>query len=172
MGREVRRVPADWQHPTNEKGHYIPLFDGADLARRTANWDEGAAKWAEGFVKDYSGRSATGWRPRDSSITSTTYAEWSGERPDPADYMPAWPDEQRTHLMMYEDTSEGTPISPAFPTAEELARWLADNEASAFADLTASYEGWLATIRRGSSIGLCINIGTGEQIPGVEMNAR
>ena len=27
MGREVRKVPGDWQHPKDEKGHYIPLFD-------------------------------------------------------------------------------------------------------------------------------------------------
>lgn len=26
MGREVRRVPENWEHPRNEKGDYIPLF--------------------------------------------------------------------------------------------------------------------------------------------------
>lgn len=71
--------------------------------------------------------------------------------PDPADYMPEWSDEEADHLMMYEDTTEGTPISPAFKTAEELARWLADTKASAFADIPASYEAWLATIRAGSA---------------------
>ena len=63
--------------------------------------------------------------------------------------MPNWPAEQRTHLMMYEDTSEGTPISPAFKTPEELARWLADNNASAFGSDTASYEAWLRVARGG-----------------------
>ena len=28
MGREVRRVPADWQHPKDARGRFIPLFDG------------------------------------------------------------------------------------------------------------------------------------------------
>jgi hypothetical protein len=74
--------------------------------------------------------------------------EWCG-CPDKDDYMPDWPAEQRTHLMMYEDTSEGTPISPAFATPEELARWLADTNASAFGREGASYEAWLRIARGG-----------------------
>jgi hypothetical protein len=53
--------------------------------------------------------------------------------------------------MMYETTSEGTPISPAFRTPEALARWLADTGASAFGNETATYEEWLAACRRGWS---------------------
>ncbi|MCK5445108.1 MAG: hypothetical protein KAI73_05745, partial [Rhodospirillaceae bacterium] len=55
----------------------------------------------------------------------------------------------RTHWQMYETTSEGTPISPPMETPELLARWLADNNASAFAKDTATYEQWLSTIKRG-----------------------
>ena len=51
--------------------------------------------------------------------------------------------------MMYEITSEGTPISPAFATPEELARWLSDNEAIAFAGMTATYEQWLRVANGG-----------------------
>jgi hypothetical protein len=61
--------------------------------------------------------------------------------------MPDWDDPADLYYMMYETCSEGTPISPAFKTPEELARWLADNEASAFADQTATYEQWLSMIR-------------------------
>ena len=60
------------------------------------------------------------------------------------EFMPLWPAEEATHYMMYEDTTEGTPISPAFETPELLARWLVDNKASSFAYSTASYESWLA----------------------------
>jgi hypothetical protein len=63
--------------------------------------------------------------------------------------MPEFTEEQKTHMMMYEDTSEGTPISPAFETPEELARWLADNNASAFGNSTATYKQWLATCKVG-----------------------
>jgi len=51
--------------------------------------------------------------------------------------------------MMYETTSEGTPISPAFATPEELAQWLADNGASSFGSSTASYESWLRVAKGG-----------------------
>lgn len=64
-------------------------------------------------------------------------------------FMPDWPAEERTHLMMYETTTEGTPISPAFETPEELAQWLAHNGASALGSRTATYEQWLAMAKRG-----------------------
>ncbi|MNR40154.1 hypothetical protein D3C85_1584160 [compost metagenome] len=51
--------------------------------------------------------------------------------------------------MMYETTSEGSPISPAFETPEQLARWLADNGASAFGGSTASYASWLRVANGG-----------------------
>lgn len=155
MGREVRRVPPDWQHPKDpHTGHYVPLHDGADLMRRTAAWDEAEEQWARGLRRSYTGE---GWEPIDPKYQHLPFAEYDGARPDPANYMPVWAPEQATHLMMYEDTSEGTPISPAFATPEELARWLADNNASAFADLTASYAAWLRMIQAGwapSAVGM------------------
>jgi hypothetical protein len=49
--------------------------------------------------------------------------------------------------QMWEDTSEGSPISPVFETPELLARWLADNGASSFGNDTATYEQWLPVCR-------------------------
>ncbi len=57
--------------------------------------------------------------------------------------------DEPTHIMMYETCTEGTPISPAFETPEDLARWLTDNNASAFGSMTATYEQWLSTCERG-----------------------
>ena len=53
--------------------------------------------------------------------------------------------------QMWEDVSEGSPMSPVFKTPEELATWLADNKASAFGSQTATYEEWLGMIKVGSS---------------------
>lgn len=50
--------------------------------------------------------------------------------------------------QMWETTSEGSPISPVCDSPEELARWLADNSASAFGERTATYDEWLAMIHR------------------------
>lgn len=140
MGREVRRVPADWGHPIDpETGRYKPLLDGSGYADRLREWNEENAKWSRGEFPDYA----------DEASRKMSYSEWNGDQPKSCDYMPAWPDAMRTHLMMYEDTSEGTPISPAFETPEELARWLVDNKASAFGRDTGSYEGWLRVARGG-----------------------
>ena len=148
MGREVRRVPADWQHPKQEAldwrtglvvEKYKPLLPGELYRPRVEEWDEECAKWKAGWRPEYCSPECMGME----------YEQYSGQRPHRDDYMPDWPEDQRTHLMMYEDTSEGTPISPAFKTPEELARWLVDNGASSFGRETGSYDGWLKIARGG-----------------------
>jgi len=151
MGREVRRVPKDWQHPKSREfnirtgqyeDRYVPMFDRS-FADEMREWYTEWEKWE------------TGWRP--DGTECKTYWEYAGGPPDPERYMPDWPESERTHLMMYEDTSEGTPISPAFETPEELAKWLADNNASAFGSMTATYEEWLSTCKRGWAPSLVIS---------------
>lgn len=138
MGREVRMVPADWKHPTDGFYHdhtrrYISLYDGADFPDRLSDWEDGKAKWDAGDFPSYATEESK----------KMSYSEWAGERPSEDDYMPNWPQSERTHYMMYENTSEGSPISPGFETPEELARWLADTGASSFGSSTASYDSWL-----------------------------
>ena len=49
--------------------------------------------------------------------------------------------------QMWETVTEGSPLSPAFATTEELAHWLADNKSSAFGRETANYDDWLKMIK-------------------------
>lgn len=146
MGRKVRMVPSTWEHP-KKNGKFIPLLNGP-FAPDLANWAEEALQWDNGFRRNYSDNT---FAPRTSDETGT-YAEWAGECPRQEDYMPEWSADVATFLMMYETTTEGTPISPAFATPEELAHWLADTGASAFGDMTASYDAWLATCKRGWAV--------------------
>lgn len=145
MGREVRMVSADWQHPKEDgfcsdgSPRYVALYDGAGLASDLENWDTEKEAWDRGEFPSYASEESR----------KLSFVEYYGERPDPANYSPAWPDAERTHYMMYETTSEGTPISPAFDTPEKLARWLADTGASAFGSSTASYESWLRVCNGG-----------------------
>ena len=126
MGREVRRVPADWAHPCNEQGKYKPLFPGEDYADAAYDFLEKAnTDGLQCAIDKY------------------------GEAPDLKDYMPNWPVAQRTHYMMYEDATEGTPLSPAFATPEALAQWLVETGANAFAGQPASYEAWMRIARGG-----------------------
>lgn len=133
MGREVRRVPADWQHPKDENDKYIPTHQVF-----TYNAEE-----IEEGLRD-------GWLENDPPHYGVSV-------------MPDWPAEQRTHYMMYENTTEGTPISPVFATPEELACWLTENSASAFGDMTASYESWLRVANGGYGPSAVITPGRGLQ---------
>ena len=119
MGREVRRVPKNWKHPEKD-GNYIALLEG--YAEDCAEFD---------------------------AIVDEKERERMGNRPAKEDYMPDWPESEKTHLQMYETCTEGTPISPVMETPEELARWLADNGASSFGRMTATYQQWLCTIKQG-----------------------
>lgn len=124
MSREIRMVPSDWAHPDNEDtGESKPLYEGYKESSNefmTMANNEGLQA-----AVDYMGC------------------------PDKEDYMPDWPKEECTHMMMYETCSEGTPISPAFEKPEELAHWLADNGASSFGRSTATYDQWLNMINAG-----------------------
>ena len=160
MSREVRMVPADWQHPEGKA-----LLK--DFSKRHAEWVEGSTKWEQGFEKDYSDYPLEKWKAKDAEA-DISFEEHYGCEPIASDYMPEWPASEATHFMMYETCSEGSSISPAFETPQSLARWLADNDASAFGDMTATYDQWLAMIGRGSSAAsMVINLNTGAAISGV-----
>jgi len=125
MGREVRRVPKNWEHPKNKDGNYIPLL----------NWHytEMVFKWKEDKEK---------WDKEQHENDEEFYDNY-GNFPKEEHYMPEWDDKDCTHYQMYENVSEGTPISPVKESPEELAKWLADNKANAGFMSTASYEAWL-----------------------------
>jgi len=152
MGREVRIVPADWQHPKNARGNYMPLLEGP-WSKHVAEWDLAAAKWAEGFEEDFSDwkpDAPVKWKLRDAdTLKYALYSDYAGSRPRKKDYMPEFAPGTANHLMMYEDCTEGTPISPSFATPEELAHWLADNNASACGREGATYEQWLRVCQGG-----------------------
>ena len=104
MGREVRRVPKDWGHPRDKDGHYIPQFDGKKYQKdRKAFLAEVKKDGYEAAVKNW------------------------GLEPTTDQYMPTWPKEHATHFQLYENTSEGTPLSPPKSSQESLAQWITDN---------------------------------------------
>lgn len=122
MGTEARMVPPSWEHPKRENGRYVPLY---------GNYKAALEKFEA--VREEKGLAAA--------------LDDFGCAPCSDSYMPYWEGEQCTHYMMYETTSEGTPISPIFKTPEELARWLADNKVRSFNDRTETFEQWLSMIR-------------------------
>jgi hypothetical protein len=170
MGREIRRVPAGWQHPTEVKQQlivgrrygdlrdfqaafanpqyemreaYKPLYDRSyDEARR--EWHEGKALWNAGTHPD---------QQRDDP-PDCTWEEWDGEAPDPDRYRPHWAPEDATHYQMYETVSEGTPVSPVFATLDELAVWLVGQGYSPQASREFCRTGWAPSMVMAPGMGL------------------
>ena len=108
MGREVRRVRADWEHPRDADGDYIPLFDNPNGRERDKNGRH------KGHALTQEDAHRTGWY----HYRHAPERGWD---------MPDWPERERTHFMYYDSTTEGTPLSPAFATVPELSAWIAEN---------------------------------------------
>lgn len=153
MGRVVRRVAMDFEWPLNKiwigywwpfKSMDCPWCDGSgwdeehrhmpyDKRRewQEATWNGDGKAWEKAFCAHCKGDGYL-WPSEEIKRLSEqdqTYDPPKGE---------GW--------QMWEDTSEGSPISPVFATPEELARWLADTGASAMGSMTATYEEWLRMI--------------------------
>jgi hypothetical protein len=152
MGMSVRRIPSDWAHPRDENGRYLPLRNGLDFERQARQWDENATKWRQDLRRD---PDADDWEPIKGDLQVMTYSEYQGPRPDPQEYTPQWPAAQCTHWQMYEEVTEGTPISPVCASPEELARWMADHDANGRGVTQLNYSDWLAFIRRTPLISSC-----------------
>lgn len=160
MGREVRRIPKDWKHPVDAKGNFIPLH--SNFSKSLASWKKDKENWDNDQLEPYE---------KKAKDKGKSFEEYYGAAPEQRRYMPEWPVEQCTHYMMYETCTEGSPISPACETPEELAHWLADNRASSFGHMTATYEAWLSMIKQGSCVSAAVLPGVGI-ISGVKLCDR
>jgi hypothetical protein len=125
MGREIRRVPPDWEHPRYTDadrythrgrvypGEYKPLYD-RDFETEAREWMDSAIAWDNGTHPD----------APEEKAGHPFYWQWDGEPPDPNYYRPKFPEGAATAYQMYENVSEGTPVSPVFATLEEMEAWL------------------------------------------------
>lgn len=73
-------------------------------------------------------------------------------------------------FQMWENTSEGSAISPVFANPDALAHWLADNNASALGSSGATFEQWRAMIGDGDALSMVVV--DGKVMSGVEYAAR
>lgn len=130
MGREIRKVPADWSHPKGPVGdYYQPLYDGA-------RYQKDAKEFME--LANSQGLQAA--------------LDTLGTAPNRKEYMPDWPESECTHYMLYETCSPGTPVSPAFPNPENLAWWADLNKVSLYSRTDDLYRRWLEVIKNNEAI--------------------
>lgn len=123
MGREIRKVPPNWKHPERNqetdrygRGGFQPMFDeefGPVFSRWLAEFDRVRAGNLTNKEREYWPNGLQDWLKDE------------GFPPDPEYYRP-YSDADATWLQLYETVSEGTPVSPAFATPDELIEYLAE----------------------------------------------
>jgi hypothetical protein len=113
MGREIRRVPANWEHPKDDEGNYIRMYDN-DFDTALAEWVAGYELWKKGEH-----RYQAEFQPDENA----QYWDYEGTPPDPHSYRPKFT-EPADWYQVYETVSEGTPVTPPFETKEELVDYL------------------------------------------------
>ena len=173
MGRELRRVVPNWEHPKERKYSewtrsvddvYKPLYDGAVYARRVAEYKQECAEWDAGK------------RYEDPEYSMLEFWDYYGPPPMQEDFsMPLAADDSRTWYQLYETVSEGTPVSPAFDTVDELARYLTDNGdfwyqkriKAGKSDYNSDYDGWLKFLS-GRGYAPSMVVSNGKVMTGVE----
>lgn len=94
--RGIRRVPLNWQHPKDDEGQFIPLFDTREAGR--GNYTLSDLEW---MIKE------DGTVSPDEDIKS-----W---------FLPTFKDvpAEEMGVCLYETTTEGTPLTPVFPDTEQ-----------------------------------------------------
>jgi hypothetical protein len=120
MSREIRRVPKDWEHP-REAGHYKPLLDKS-YSQAILDHIKGELPW---YLR----------HPRH-------LKEWFECWPDREYCRPHWSKSEATHYQIYEDVSEGTPVSPIFENLGEMKAWLLEQGFSEKASSKFIEDGW------------------------------
>ena len=133
MGREIRRVLPNWEHPQKDRydptsGHtdkcYQPLYDRTceDAWRE---WQNEFTIWQNGEHDRVRGEYGEADYPKDQPYTA--FCQWHGMPPNPEYYRPQWKEDEATWWQVYESVSEGTPASPPFETQDELIDYLVEN---------------------------------------------
>ena len=95
---EVRRVPPDWHHPTDENGLFVPL---------KTDFNEVFYDW---------------------QISHIDGGREPGPEPDSDEFMPDWSEDEASHYQMYNYNIDfigaRAPISPPMKSLAALADWL------------------------------------------------
>jgi hypothetical protein len=120
---ELRRVPANWEHPRDKEGNFVPLRDKYEA--HCEMWLAELKEWEAGCHRDRAAAAEQGVR---------YFWDWEGPPPDSSSYIPKF-DEPATSYQIYETVSEGTPISPVFSSEAEVIEWIVkQGESGAFAE--------------------------------------
>lgn len=116
MGREIRRVPPNWEHP-RQKCEHSPWRGGCEDAKANGG------KCYRPLMQGYAAAKAE-FEKMQSEEGLQAALDYFGNAPDANDYVPDWPESEATWFQVYETVSEGSPVTPPFATREELVEYL------------------------------------------------
>lgn len=120
MGREIRKVPAGWEHPTEECKHFLHPAIAMIIGKSSE-----AGNGCEESRRRGDGRC---YKPLSDGLDFEhrvdSAKEFDEEPPKPEWFTETRDESLCTHIQMYETVSEGTPYSPVFATEDELVDWL------------------------------------------------
>lgn len=112
MGREIRRVPPNWEHPkAMNSDQYHPLHD--------RHYPTEAARWTKDFLEFEEDK-------KNGAQSDYTYY-WEYENHPDEEYCVPYTKEEATWYQVYETVSEGTPVTPPFETQQELIDYLVNH---------------------------------------------
>lgn len=125
MGREIRRVPLDWEHPKRKQpgGYgYVPMLDKDynQYIEDVALYVDDCRLWRDGKHPDQ-------LKYPDAASKHQNWWDWDGDPPSPSYYRPVYTSDP-VGYQFYENVSEGTPLSPVFENEAGLREWLIEEE--------------------------------------------
>lgn len=128
MGREIRRVIPNWEHPKKREFNwktqeydevYQRMYDSPYIEALN-EWIAEHQRWESGEHED---QKKDYYTPKEYPY----YASLNGNPPVVEYYRPNWKPEEAMWYQLYETVSEGTPVTPPFATKEELIEYLVAN---------------------------------------------
>ncbi len=114
MGREIRMVPPNYEHPRKDNGDYESLSYGFEKDLR-----EFEERIASHGLRDTLGYYGGGLSPEDYMLV-----EYKAESEGGDGCYYGIPEEECTWRQVFENVSEGSPDTPPFETKEELIEYL------------------------------------------------
>lgn len=115
MGRQIRKVPKNWEHPKDEDGYHIPQYDRTyEQARK--EYDRKVQTWEDGtHHRLIANPSLKAKYPH--------YSDYDSYMPSPRLYRKEY-EQSADCFQIYETVTEGTPVSPVFESMEDMKEWL------------------------------------------------
>ena len=128
MGKiSYRRVPDNWEHPRDEHGCYIPLYNGMEFVDHSAQYQVQQQKWEEGLCQMERAERLV-WEPIPDDAFAAGMEVYYGRKPVQEDYTPIVTAANLTDgaWQVYEEVSPGTPMTRVYPNFDALVQAVVD----------------------------------------------